>query len=89
MTTFRDKFLDDVHATLSKHGAYGEWLVVAVYEAAKESGYVVLTAEHFERLDRAEDKLIALENGGVDNWEGYGSAMRDAWQSDEDEDEDE
>lgn len=89
MSEFRNEFVADVLRVLEPFVTCDADVVNYVFDAAKTAGYVVLTAEHFERLDRAEDKLIALENGGVDNWEGYGSAMRDAWQSDEDEDEDE
>lgn len=36
---------------------------------------MTLTAERIRELEKAERKLEALENGGVDNWEGYDFAM--------------
>ncbi len=36
---------------------------------------VQITKERLLELEKAEAKLTALENGGVDNWEWYGEAM--------------
>lgn len=39
--------------------------------------HVVVSLKVFERLKESENKLVCLENGGVDNWEGYDDAMED------------
>lgn len=36
---------------------------------------VEMELSRYEELIRAEKKLIALENAGVDNWEWYDDAM--------------
>lgn len=36
---------------------------------------VTITEEEYEDLLKDQRKLIALEAGGVDNWEGYDWAM--------------
>lgn len=36
---------------------------------------VEISAERYEALIKAEEKLEALEGAGVDNWEGYDIAM--------------
>ena len=38
--------------------------------------YIVITLRKLERLNEDSDKLAALEDYGVDNWEGYGDAMQ-------------
>jgi len=38
---------------------------------------ITITKEEYEELHRRERKLIALENAGVDNWEGYEIAMEE------------
>ncbi len=38
---------------------------------------VTITREEYETLLRDSDVLQALENAGVDNWEGYKFAMED------------
>ena len=38
-------------------------------------GSVVLPLGEYECLFKESEKLTALENAGVDNWEGYGIAM--------------
>jgi len=38
---------------------------------------IIPTAERLKELERAEAKLLALEQGGVDNWEFYDVAMED------------
>ena len=34
-----------------------------------------ITREKLKKLEKAQEKLQALEGGGVDNWEFYGEAM--------------
>ena len=34
-----------------------------------------ISEKRLKELERAEAKLNALENYGVDNWEGYGDAL--------------
>jgi hypothetical protein len=36
---------------------------------------VTISKEYFERLRHAYDLLMALQESGVDNWEGYSEAM--------------
>jgi hypothetical protein len=36
---------------------------------------VTISQEHYDQLKASSDKLAALEAAGVDNWEGYGNAM--------------
>ncbi|WP_158010670.1 hypothetical protein [Tardibacter chloracetimidivorans] len=36
---------------------------------------VQVERREYERLRRSEEKLLALEAGGVDNWDGYDWAM--------------
>lgn len=38
---------------------------------------MALSAERIKELEKAESKLLALEAGGVDNWNGYDFAMED------------
>ncbi len=40
-------------------------------------GETTLTTRRYKELLEAEEKLIALENAGVDNWEGYSIAMEE------------
>jgi hypothetical protein len=37
---------------------------------------VQVTLKEYERLKERDEELAALEAFGVDNWEGYGEAMR-------------
>ncbi len=37
---------------------------------------VIIDKTEYERLLKASEKLDALEANGVDNWEGYGEAIR-------------
>ena len=37
---------------------------------------VTIGAKRYEELLHSENKLMALEGAGVDNWEGYGDAMQ-------------
>ncbi len=40
-----------------------------------KSKTITITEKRYIELSKAEDKLIALECYGVDNWSGYGDAM--------------
>ena len=40
-----------------------------------ETTYIQITLARLEELEAAQNKLLALEAAGVDNWEGYDSAM--------------
>lgn len=46
---------------------------------------ITILWSEYKDLQRAARELEALENHGVDNWQGYGEAMKEAYQ-DEDED---
>lgn len=37
---------------------------------------VTITKEEYEKLLFAKEMLLALMGAGVDNWEGYGEALR-------------
>jgi len=37
---------------------------------------ITITKKEYEELLREEEKLLALEEFGVDNWLGYDDAMR-------------
>jgi hypothetical protein len=47
-----------------------------------------LTEKRYKELDEAEDKLLALEAFGVDNWPGYEEAMKSLEDVEEQQDED-
>lgn len=49
---------------------------------------VKITKSVYERLVRAEKELLALEAGGVDNWEGYSESFRVAGLFDDEDEED-
>lgn len=49
---------------------------------------VTIATEEYEELLDASDKLAALQDAGVDNWEGYAEAMA-IFYEDEDDDFDE
>ena len=36
---------------------------------------ITIPVKVYERLLKAEEKLLCLEGAGVDNWEGYSYAM--------------
>jgi hypothetical protein len=36
---------------------------------------ITISKKEYEGLLKAEDKLAALETGGVDNWSGYDDAL--------------
>lgn len=41
--------------------------------------------EYVKSLEDDSDKLAALENGGVDNWEWYSESLQEYWKEKEDE----
>lgn len=47
---------------------------------------MILSKERLEQLLRAEKLLLALEAGGVDNWEWYHESTKHLYQDDEEED---
>lgn len=44
-------------------------------ELKRKVQFVTITLARYQELCRDEEKLIRLENAGVDNWEGYDHAM--------------
>ena len=42
-----------------------------------EKETVTITVEEYTQLLDAQNKLSALENGGVDNWEWYSESLAD------------
>lgn len=40
---------------------------------------VYISKERYKELLNSEKKLVALENAGVDNWEGYDYAMESSY----------
>lgn len=40
-------------------------------------GEVKISEKRLKELERAQAKLLALEAGGVDNWEWYGESLKD------------
>ena len=58
-----------------------------------EDGKITLTEDFYfglvcvvEDLEKDSDKLSALQAAGVDNWEGYGFAMRSFYKDEDNED---
>ena len=49
---------------------------------------IILTETGFKNIYRGYLKYIALQSGGVDNWEWYGDSLRDAGLLDDEEEED-
>lgn len=47
---------------------------------------VTISAKEFRLLNNRSKELLALEAGGVDNWEYYSDALRDGGCFDEDDD---
>jgi hypothetical protein len=50
------------------------------------NGRVAISEEYFNELLDSERKLLALENWGVDNWDGYDDAMQEFWAGENDDD---
>lgn len=48
------------------------------YEGVQDDWHVILekAREELQELEARDRKLIALENAGVDNWEGYDQAWK-------------
>lgn len=44
---------------------------------------VEITEKRLKELERIESKLMALEAGGVDNWEGYCDSLSDWFKANE------
>lgn len=44
---------------------------------------ITITKEEYDRLVDRNNKLCALENGGVDNWEWYSESLQEYWNSKE------
>lgn len=42
-----------------------------------------ISKKRLKELERAEDKLNALEAGGVDNWENYDDSLEEYWAKNE------
>jgi len=40
---------------------------------------IAITQDEYDELLRHSFKLSCLENGGVDNWDGYDWAMENYW----------
>lgn len=55
------------------------------YYEKVNSKYVTITKVRLDNLYRTERMMAALEEAGVDSWEGYDNAMRiyDKWSDDE------
>ena len=54
-------------------------------EQEAQNGTIEISWVEYKDLQRAARELRALEDQGVDNWDGYSYAMREANQDDEDE----
>jgi hypothetical protein len=53
-----------------------------------EEETVTISKSFYESLLRTEKELLALEAGGVDNWEWYSESLRDAGLFDNEDEED-
>ena len=42
---------------------------------------IEITQSEYEYLVDRDNKLTALENGGVDNWEWYGDSLEEYWKA--------
>lgn len=40
---------------------------------------VEITEERLKELEKRDEKLSALESGGVDNWEWYEDSLEEFW----------
>ena len=50
----------------------------------KGSEFITIPLQQLELMEKSCEKLDALENYGVDNWEGYSIAMRNITDESED-----
>lgn len=64
---------DEINQLVVKNGKV-EWYDIALEDNANIENITILR-EEYERLIKAAQKLQALENAGVDNWEGYDTAI--------------
>ena len=48
-----------------------------------KNSHDTITKEEYKSLLDRDEKLSALENGGVDNWEWYGEALKDYFDKDD------
>lgn len=46
-------------------------------ESTTPEATVTISLERYNELLKSEDKLTALEDGGVDNWDWYDESLRD------------
>ena len=44
---------------------------------------VTITKKEYDSLIRSAKVLLALEAGGVDNWEGYSESLQEFWAENE------
>lgn len=98
--TLREEFEEMVRANQGLHGMIGDLTVNAdgEYRSACERsawwgfqmarttpGLVVITESDYDSLTEDARWLCALENAGVDNWEGYRLARHEMLKEDEEE----
>jgi hypothetical protein len=62
-------------------------LLSYISKVTPEDSITICTKRYNSLLDKAF-KLSCLENGGVDNWEGYDYSMTEYWDAKAEEDED-
>lgn len=65
---------------ISSNGYLRYHYVITFKEIEKDKqkeNQMSLSERRISELERSERKLLALEEGGVDNWEGYDSAIGD------------
>ena len=44
---------------------------------------MIISKKRLEELERDSRKLLALEMGGVDNWEWYSESLQEFWREEE------
>lgn len=47
------------------------------FESGRDYQNITISKERYEELLDCEAKLIALENGGVDNWDWYDDSLEE------------
>lgn len=52
--------------------------------SVNEEGTYTIRASRLAELEEAERRLLALENMGVNNWDGYSEAMREFYADEDD-----
>jgi hypothetical protein len=45
----------------------------------EEDEFITIKRSDYHQLVADSEKLLALENAGVDNWSGYDDALGDLW----------